>query len=43
MSFKSISADNYIFINYDTNVMISLYIDDLLLFIRKLSAINNIK
>ena len=43
MSFKLINTDNYIFINYDTDVMISLYIDNLLLFTRKLSAIDNIK
>ena len=43
MSFKSISTDNCVFINYNTDVMISLYINDLLLFTRKLSAIDNIK
>ena len=43
INFKSISADNCVFINYDTGVMISLYINDLLLFARKLSAIDNVK
>ena len=43
ISFKLISADNCIFINYDTNIIISLYINNLLLFTRKLSAIDNIK
>ena len=43
MSFKSISTDNCVFVNYDTGVMISLYINNLLLFARKLSAIDNTK
>ena len=43
MSFKLISTDNCVFVNYDTDVMISLYINNLLLFARKLSAIDNIK
>ena len=43
ISFESISADNCVFINYDIDVIISLYINNLLLFTRKLSAIDNIK
>ena len=43
MSFKLISADNYVFVNFDTNVMISLYVNNLLLFTRKLSVIDDIK
>ena len=43
ISFESISTNNCIFVNYNTDVMISLYIDNLLLFARKLSAIDNIK
>ena len=43
MSFKLISTNNCVFINYDTDMMISLYIDDLLLFTRKLSTIDNVK
>ena len=43
ISFESISADNCVFINYNTDMMIFLYIDDLLLFVRKLSAIDDIK
>ena len=43
MSLKSISADNCVFVNYDTDVIISLYVDDLLLFTRKLSAIDDVK
>ena len=43
MSFELISADNYIFVNYNTDVIISLYIDNLFLFTRKLSAIDNVK
>ena len=43
ISFKLISADNCVFVNYNTDVIISLYINNLLLFARKLSAIDNIK
>ena len=43
MSFESINTDNYIFVNYNTNVIISLYVNNLFLFTRKLSAIDNIK
>ena len=43
MSFKSISTDNCVFINYNTDVIISLYIDNLLLFARRLSAIDDVK
>ena len=43
ISFELISADNCVFINYNTDVIISLYIDNLLLFTRKLSTIDNIK
>ena len=43
IDFESISADNCVFINYNTSVIIFLYIDDLLLFARKLSAIDNVK
>ena len=43
IDFESISTDNCIFINYNTDVIISLYINNLFLFIRKLSVINNVK
>ena len=43
IDFKSISADNCVFVNYDTDVIISLYINNLLLFTRKLSVIDNVK
>ena len=43
ISFKLISADNCVFVNYDTSVMIFLYINNLLLFTRKLSAIDDVK
>ena len=43
MNFESISTDNYVFINYNTDVIISLYINNLLLFTRKLSAIDDVK
>ena len=43
MSFESISANNCVFVNYDTDVMIFLYVDNLLLFVRKLSAIDDVK
>ena len=43
INFKSISADNCIFVNYNTNIIIFLYVDNLLLFTRKLSAIDDVK
>ena len=43
INFKSISTNNCVFINYDTDIIIFLYVNNLLLFTRKLSAIDNIK
>ena len=43
MSFEPISTNNCVFVNYDTDVMIFLYVDNLLLFVRKLSTIDNVK
>ena len=43
MGFGPISADNCVFINFDIRVIISLYVDDLLLFVKKVKAIENVK
>ena len=43
MSFRSISTDNCVFVNFDTAVIILLYVNDLLLFTKRMSAIDNIK
>ena len=43
MSFRPISADNCVFANFDTAVIISLYVDDLLLFTKRMSAIEDVK
>ena len=43
MSFEPISTNNCVFINFDIRVIISLYVDNLLLFTKKVKAIENVK
>ena len=43
MSFMRLSEDNFIFLNKNSGVIIALYINDLLIFSKKMNAVINIK
>ena len=43
MSFIRLSEDNFVFLNKNSEVIIALYIDDLLIFSKKINAVTDIK
>ena len=43
IGFSQLTADNCVFINHPTNVIISLYVDDLLIFSKTMGPINSVK
>ena len=43
MNFIRLSEDNFIFLNKNSKVIIVLYIDNLLIFLKKMNAVTDIK